>query len=339
MIDALPTQIENDERRFGVTSDWAVMAALGLAVAIGLWAVLFAAYRLDRADAVALASATVLLVVPPLVSYCLVMELAKNRWSLAWRIGATYGLALAWLAVQRDVVSPAFGFVSSIGESVANFVLLPTFGIALWLAARSVLYRRRLARALELQTQTELRLLQAQLAPHTLFNMLNTVYSVLLTDHRKAIPLFLSMSEVLRHVVDRTREPWIPLHDELAFIEHHAALERARHPERVTITVRAMGDLDVPVPPMLLATLFENALKHGRFPDGTLEVDVSVDSGETEIRFEVSNRFPFAGRPMDGMGVGLSSVKNRLTLLYPEKSWFDASASGDRYRAAVRIAL
>lgn len=218
---------------------------------------------------------TVLLVIPPLASYYAAMEMMRDRLALPLQISCVFVLALVWLLLQRFVLYPLAGLSISIGESMANFILLPTFGIASWLAVRSFFYRRRLADALELQAQTELRLLESQLAPHTLFNMLNTVYSVLLTDHEKAVPLFLSMSEALRHVVDRTRKPWIPLHEEMDFIENYAALERARSPDLVSIAIRAEGDLGVPVPPMLLATLFDNAVTHGRFPDGALEIDVA----------------------------------------------------------------
>ena len=328
-----------DERRFGMTNAWSLITAGALAVAALLWAVLFAAYRLDRADAVAVASTTVLLVVPPFASYVLLMELTKNRLSLAWQIPATFGVGLIWVLVQRSVIGPAFGIGLTIGECVVNLILLPTFGIASWLAVRSLSYRKRLEIALELQEQTELRLLEAQLAPHMLFNMLNTVYSVLLTDQKKAVPLFLSMSEALRHVVDRTRKRWIPLQEELDFIENYSALERARNPELVAITIATEGDLDVPVPPMLLATLFENAVKHGHFPDGTLDISVAVSITESHMRFEVTNRFPDSGDATKSMGVGQNNVRSRLQMLYPTTSAFHAHVDGAVYRASIDIAL
>ena len=330
-------QTANDERPFGVTNDGMMFLAIGLAAALMLWAVLFAAYRLDRADALAVSSATVLLVIPPLVSYYALMELTKARLPFALQVICTYGLALVWLAAQQRLIYPAFRFEVSLGESVANLVLLPAFGIASWLAMRGLLYRKQLTRSLQLQAQTELLLLEAQLAPHTLFNMLNTVYSVLLTDQEKAIPLFLSMSEALRHVVDRTRKRWVPLQDELDFIEHYTLLERARNPERVSISVEARGDLHVPVPPMLLATLFENAVKHGRFPDGTLDIEVSIDITEMQMRFEVVNRFPSGGRIDSGMGVGQTNVRNRLQLLYPGKSILHVDVKDGVYRASIDI--
>lgn len=331
-------RMQDEERGAITTNGWAAAAAIGLAAALLLWTALFAAYRLDRPDATAVASLTVLLTVPPLVSYYLVMELSAPRMALAAQIALVFAAALLWLAVQRGAIYPLIGFDVSIGESVANLILLPVFGIAAWLAVRSFSYRRRLDRALALQAQTELRLLGAQLAPHTLFNMLNAVYSVLLADRDKAVPLFLAMSDALRHVVDRTREPWIALHDEIDFIENYAVLERARNPERVTIAIRGEGDLSVPVPPMLLATLFENAVTHGRFPDGALAIEVEVRVTDADMTFDVTNRYPDApGRP-GGTGVGLSNVRNRLRLLYPGRSAFSAEGAEGIWRAGIRIA-
>ncbi|MBA8888300.1 hypothetical protein FHW12_002524 [Dokdonella fugitiva] len=330
-------QSPDDERRVGMTND-AIAPLLALVGgAFALWLVLFGAYRIDRPDAVGIATATVLLVVPPLASYYLAMEATRAVASLAVRIAAVFALALAWLVVQRAIVYPAFGFVATFGESAANLVLLPTFGIAAWFGVRALRYRRRLSQALALQAQTELRLLEAQLAPHMLFNMLNTVYAVLLTDRDKAVPLFLSMAEALRHVVDRTRKPWIALRDELDFIEHYATLERARHPESVAVRVDAQGDLDVPVPPMLLATLFENAVKHGRFDDGTLEVDVQVRVDEARIVLAVENRVPSSAPAAGGLGVGHANIRQRLALVYPGRSRFDADLRDARHRAVIEI--
>jgi LytS/YehU family sensor histidine kinase len=330
-------QDADDERQIGVTNIWKWIAAAGLAAAILLWVVLFAAYRPDRGDAIAVASMTVLLVIPPLASYYTLMELTKNRLSLTWQVVAVFTVGLIWVPIQRGIISPTFTIELSLGESVTNLILLPVFGIASWLGVSSFFYRQRLGKVLELQKQNELRLLEAQLAPHMLFNMLNTVYAVLLTDHEKAIPLFLSMSQALRHIVDRTRKRWIPLQEELDFIENYAVLERARNPERVVITIDADGDLDVPVPPMLLTTLFENAVKHGRFPDGTIEIRVHVRVTEARMDFEVANRFPVPGNAGKNMGIGHSNVKNRLDLIYPQRNAFHTYAEDGFYRASIAI--
>jgi two-component system LytT family sensor kinase len=150
-------------------------------------------------------------------------------------------------------------------------------------------------------------------------------------------PLFLSMSEALRHVIDRTRRRWIPLQEELDFIQNYAALERARNPSLVTITVTAEGDLDVPIPPMLLATLFENAVKHGHFPDGKLEIAVRVAVRESDMSFEVTNRFPDTRDFRRNLGVGQSNVRSRLQMLYPGASQFQAYSRDGLYYARITI--
>lgn len=328
-------QTANDERFPGLTNYRAPIAGAALASTLLLWGALFAAYRFDRTDAFSVASATVLLVAPPLFSYFLAMEFSRRRSSLARRIAAVYGLALVWLAVQRLAIYPAFGFAPSLGESIANFALLPAFGIASWLAARGLLDRRRLAKALEQRALAEQRLLGAQLAPHLLFNMLNTIYAVLLKDPAQATPLFLAMSEALRHLVGHPRQAAAPLADELELVEHFAVLERARQPGSVAITVSCEGDTGIPFPPLLLATLFENAVKHGRFPDGRLEIAVKVTILDEEWLCEVANRCPPASP--NGTGFGLSSIKSRLELLYPGRHHWRAAAEDGGFRAEIRI--
>jgi hypothetical protein len=328
----------DDERRIGMTNGWikAGLAAAGLSLL--LWIALFAAYRIDRPDAASVALVTVLLVAPPLLSYLAVMQVTRE--GVLWRrLAWVYGVALAWLVVQRYGVYPLLGYPASVGESLANFILLPAFGIAAWLGAASFLYRRRLDRALALQKDTELKLLQAQLAPHMLFNMLNTVYAALLTDRDKAIDLFLAMSEALRHLTGGADRTWVPLHEEIAFIEHYSALERARHPA-TRIAIETEGDMDAPVPPMLLATLFENAVKHGRLDDGGLDIRVSIRADDERMELAVINlsspRPPAADHRA---GLGLANVRSRLALLYPGQAALDIAAGPDRHTATIRIEL
>jgi hypothetical protein len=331
-------QTGESDRPVDTINRWPLVATLLVIGGLSMWALLYWTYRVDRSDTGALigASMNVLLLVPPLASYLGAMQLTRGR-PLWQQTAFVYMVALVWLFVQRALLYPAFGLHPEIGENIANFLLLPAFGIASWLSLRSLLYRRRLEAALALQAQSELRLLEAQLAPHMLFNMLNTVYSVMLTDAIRAVPLFLSMSEMLRHVVDRTRHSWVALDDELDFIRNYAALETARNPEGTRIAIVADGDLAVPIPPMLLATLFENAVKHGRMDDGSLEIRVRVRSDDDGVSLDLVNRHPDPSQARVGMGLGLANLRRRLELLYPRAHAFEFADADGYWSSIVRI--
>lgn len=334
---AAPRQTPGDERRFGVTNDRVLVVVIALGVTLALWLALFAAYRFDRSDPAAVATLTVLLVVPPLVTYLMLLHATRNTYALGWQIFIVYLAALSWLAVQRGLLYPAFGLRPDVGESVSNLILLPAFGIAAWFGARGLMYRRRLATAAALQAQTDLKLLDAQLAPHLLFNMLNTVYAVMLDDRERAVPLFLAMSNLLRHVVDRTRRSWIALHEEVDFVHSYAELERARQPDHAAIAIDTAGDLDVPVPPMLLATLFENAVKHGRLSDGALDIVVRVASDDEMLRIEVINRCADVSSREAGLGLGLDNLRRRLVLAYEGRATLEVAKAGGVHRATITV--
>jgi hypothetical protein len=331
-------QTADDKRRFGVTNRWTAGIATAVGVPLLLWLLLFLVYRQDRPDAANVAALSVLLIAPPVASYLAVMHVTRGLAALWVRVLLVYLAALAWLLAQRFLLYPWLGFDVSIGESFTNFLLLPALGIAVWLGGQAVAYRHRLERALALQQDTERRLLELQLAPHMLFNMLNTVYAALLTDREAAAGLLLAMSQALRHLTGGERRSWLPLAEELAFVENCSALERARHPAS-RIGIVAEGDTDAPVVPMLLATLFENALKHGRLEDGAVDIDVRASAGDTEILLQVSNRIPRAPSLAEAPGLGLANLRRRLDLAYGPRGTLRLERTDGVHVATVAIAL
>ena len=319
-------QMANDEQQPRVMNarngpSVRLMILATVAGAVALWLLLWFTYSLDRPEIGAFigASMNVLLVLPPLLSYYLIMAFTSGRMPLIGQLVCVLFAGGAWMVVQRQLIYPAFGVPPEYGENVTNFIFIGTFGVCTWLAQQSFAYRARLAEAQKLQEQAELGMLEAQLAPHTLFNMTNRVYAVLLDDPQKAAPLFLSMTNMLRHLVERTRKKWVALEEELAFMQDYAAIQRAHDEETTQIQFAVEGDIHVPVPPMLLATLFENAVKHGRSNAGDLWVNVQLTVGDDHLVFQMENSNPNDEPSQPGMGMGLENVERRLELLFPKQ--------------------
>ncbi len=314
-----------------------VQISIGGFITLAIWTILFLSYRLDRPSQGAFigASMNVLLVVPPLLSYYAVMAWFR-RYGLLWlQIVAVYGVAIAWLMVQRTLIYPIFGLQAELGENLGNFIILPAFGIATWMGVHSLRLRRQLAEARQLEELSQLRLLEAQLAPHWLFNQFNTVYATMLEEPEKAPPLLLAMTQLMRHLVEQTRRDHVPVQRELDFMQNMALLERARHLDKADIQIEALGDLDAPVPPMLFATLFENAIKHGQLEEGGYQVRVQLHSEEQHISCEISNRFTPGVTNKSSLGVGLENVRRRLAMLYPDSHEFATSVAEDIYQAKL----
>lgn len=111
---------------------------------------------------------------------------------------------------------------------------------------------------------TEAKILRAQINPHFMFNALNSIRALVIEDPQKAQKGVTQLSNILRSSLVADRKTTISLKEELKTIEDYLELEKVRYEERLQIMWEVDKDtLNIPVPPMMLQTLVENAIKHG----------------------------------------------------------------------------
>jgi two-component system LytT family sensor kinase len=178
-----------------------------------------------------------------------------------------------------------------------------------------------------LAADARLEALQAQIRPHFLFNVLNTIIAFSRTDPDRARDLLIELAAFFRRSLQH-RGSTIPLRDEIEYVNTYLTLERARFGERLFYRVRVdPRALDVPVPILTLQPLVENAVVHGlshREGPGTVSVTARIhgnrlviyvsDNGVGIPRAKQYEIFEM-GRG-SGMGVGLSNVAERMMGLY-----------------------
>ncbi|MGH9473438.1 MAG: sensor histidine kinase [Terriglobales bacterium] len=164
---------------------------------------------------------------------------------------------------------------------------------------------------------SELRALLAQLNPHFLFNCLNSVRALIGEDPQRAQGLVTELSQLLRYTLTAGRRPLVPLRDELEAVEAYLKLESARLEERLQVELSAdPAALGLPLPPMLLQTLVENAVKHGVAPlagGGRVRIAARLLDGRLQLEVENSGQL---GGGSDSTRVGLENARERLRLLY-----------------------
>ncbi|MDH4208241.1 MAG: histidine kinase [Anaerolineae bacterium] len=198
-------------------------------------------------------------------------------------------------------------------------------------AAHSVQYIRMFYRELretELQeerlkalaAEAELKALKAQINPHFLFNTLNTVAHLIRTDPPRAEKTVEKLAEVFRYALVAVDKDVVPLADELSFVEDYLALEHERFGERLLVqSAIAPDSLRIPVPPLILQPLVENALRHGQSPHGEVQLSLETYLNERSLVVCISDRGP--GLPtratwQEGSGIGLRNVRDRLDKKY-----------------------
>ena len=166
-----------------------------------------------------------------------------------------------------------------------------------------------------------LRLLQAQVAPHFLFNTLANVRELVSTGSSRAAPVLESLIAYLRAAVPRLNQPASTIAQELELVHAYLDVMHMRMPDRLQFTVEVDEQARaLECPPMTLLTLVENAMRHGIDPSeegGRIDVRVTLKDGRG--RAEVSDTGMGLARGsngLEGLGTGLANLRERLQLAF-----------------------
>jgi two-component system LytT family sensor kinase len=193
-----------------------------------------------------------------------------------------------------------------------------------------------------LATEAELTALKAQINPHFLFNALNTVAQLIHTDSARAEATIERLAEMFRYVLAGSERKCVPLRDELAFVDGYLEIERARFGERLRVSrdiaPQAPNTL---VPSLILQPLVENAVRHGRASDGSIDLALRVEVVADGLIITITDNGP--GMPSSfklgkGAGHGLRNVDERLRKTYGEACGLEIAAN-DRQGTVVTIRI
>jgi sensor histidine kinase YesM len=166
--------------------------------------------------------------------------------------------------------------------------------------------------------ETELNMLKSQINPHFLFNSLNSISSLTVTNPSKAQEMIIKLSEFLRHSISHKEEQLVPMHEEIEHIMRYLEIEKVRFDDRLHYEFKIDGLCkDFPVPSMILQPIFENAIKHGVY-ESTEEVtiDFSCRPNANGMLLSISNNFDPEAPPRKGNRMGIKNITNRLKLIY-----------------------
>jgi sensor histidine kinase YesM len=173
--------------------------------------------------------------------------------------------------------------------------------------------------------QANLKLLQAQIEPHFLFNTLSTVLSLLDTDSKSGKKMLENLTQYLRASLNHTRNETNSLKQEMETIQSYLDINKIRMGDRLNFKIEIPKDLyHISFPPMLIQPIVENAVKHGIEPKvegGIISIKISniVSGKEYVLKIEIADTGVGFNSNLSP-GIGLENVKNRLKALYQDKS-------------------
>jgi signal transduction histidine kinase len=273
----------------------------------------------------------------------------RHRWlALSWR--PLVGRAIAAVTLLAAILAAMVGgldvvmdgrFDLEVSGLVWTFVAF-VWATGGWLLIYVVVQARRKRERTELELtvlarEAQLDSLRAQVNPHFLFNCLNSLRALVIQDPERAVAMITALSDLLRYALTSDRRRVVPLVEELVVVDQYLELEAVRFEEKLQIERRIEGAaLPLSVPPLLVQTLVENAVKHGvsRQPRGGL-ITIEATMNDERLSITVTN----TGRLVDddGGGFGLRSIKERLALLYGEAGTLSLDDVGDTTVATVNL--
>ncbi len=190
--------------------------------------------------------------------------------------------------------------------------------------------------------EAELRTLKSQVNPHFIFNSLNSLRALIDENPARARDAVTQLANLLRYSLQSGQLETVPFEDELRIVNDYLALEQVRHEERLRVRLDIAPDtLGLPIPPMLLQTLVENAVKYGisARPQGG-EIAIIARREREALRLQVTNPgvVDAAAHPRKlSTGVGLRNAAERLRLLFGERASLQLREAGPEVVVAEAI--
>lgn len=191
------------------------------------------------------------------------------------------------------------------------------------------------------KSEAELQNLKNQINPHFLLNTLNNIYALVEFDPPKAQTAIMELSKLLRHLLYENQQTFVPLSQEVSFIQNYIELMRLRLAENVKVTTK-MGVSEssaTMISPLIFISLIENAFKHGVSGEKPSFIDISlIELPDGKVEFISKNScFPKSDSDKSGSGIGLMLVKKRLELLYPGKYLWNTNVENNVYTTVLII--
>ena len=222
--------------------------------------------------------------------------------------------------------------------------VLPTF-ILLNIAFCGLRFYYEHSKLQRIHLETQLQILQAQVNPHYMFNVLNHIHILIRKDVDKASFLLEKYSEILRYQLYNSKKETVPLSQEVSFIKDVISIERLRWGDE--LNVDSSWDIEDSwknIQPLILITFIENAFKHvSRSISEKGYVKLVLRQRNNVIYMEVENskwkQQMVDKKPSTSGGLGIRNTKERLEILYPKSHTLKIEETDRIYRVELTITL
>ena len=193
------------------------------------------------------------------------------------------------------------------------------------------------------QSQAELNLLKSQVNPHFLFNSLNSIYSLILSNSDVSADAVMKLSDLMRYLLESSKKRKVLVKNEFEFLQNYIDLEVIRLGKKATVSSSFKGNSSGKIiSPLLLIPFVENCFKHGIgviAKDNIITIDVELI--DNLVMLSTSNSIvPQRNTSASSRrGTGIENVKKRLNLLYPGKHKLVINNNNDKFVVELKIEI
>lgn len=189
---------------------------------------------------------------------------------------------------------------------------------------------------------SELALLRTQLNPHFLFNTLNNIDSLILTNPDKASDSIIKLSDIMRFMLYDTNTDQVSLEKEVNYLESYISLQQIRLKDPSFVRFSKEGScVGKTIAPMLFIPFVENAFKHGQKNVKAPGIEIHLNCSAESLKFDVVNHVDRSNliNKDSTQGIGLANTKRRLELLYPKRHEFNIREDNGLYITSLKISF
>lgn len=192
---------------------------------------------------------------------------------------------------------------------------------------------------LRLAREAELANLRQQLQPHFLFNSLNSISALVMTQPEEARKMVQQLSDFLRGTIKKDDTAFVTLEDELQHLQLYLDIEKVRFGHRLKTNIQCGNDVQgMKLPSLILQPVVENAIKFGLY-DTTGEITIGIQGRmqNAMLEIEVTNPFDENTSSRAGTGFGLTAVQRRLDLLFLRNDLLTTSKNSSTFVTVIKI--
>lgn len=239
----------------------------------------------------------------------IVTTLAINVPLSFWMYGKQTGSFLSYVITNSIYLAAATGLI----YTVINYLSIER-------QRKFDLKELELSRLRELKTKAELDALHSKINPHFLYNALNSIADLAVTDGKKGRKMTIALADLFRYSINYSDHNYSTVQEELAMAEVYLQIEKIRFEDQLNYSIHVEEDAaHYLLPRFLLQPIVENAVKHGLKATGKMtEIIIDVKMDGEGLLVNVADNGP--GFPADiSPGYGVKSVFDKLDLLFPDQ--------------------